>query len=67
MNPKELFERADGTMSFPIGKSLYRCPGFRVIELGSMLDVCANASNPNGNTDSFDSNPGEGWEDEFNN
>ena len=64
MSPKKRFDQADGVLSSPLGKMPYPCPVSRVIELGTMLDVCSNVS---GNTDPFNPNPGGGWEDEFGN
>ena len=66
-NPEERFDRAGGSASFPLGKRPYLCPYFRVIDLGTLLDVCTNPSGTQGNTDPFNPNPGDGWDDEFNN
>ena len=65
--PKELFDRAGCVPLFPLGKRPYLCPLTSVIDLGPMLDVCNNSSDPKGNTDPFGQVSGDGWEDEFNN
>lgn len=66
-NPEERFDRAGCLASFPLEKLPYSCPNSSLIDLGPMLDVCNNSSDPQGNTDPFGQVPGDGWEDEFNN